>query len=1084
MTMAALLLEDSDPAVRIAARREAEREGLALGPWLDRVMIDYAVMRGIGLVDLDDVQRIEAIKLRLDRVADPKQAGRPVKPRAGVGQDSADELIGRDRPIRDDSGRDGMTSVALLRQSFKDFTMHDDTAAWTLPTERGAGSRPQSGGQRTGAPLWRASERQEIETKLNALFTALDKTPRRADHAAAAEPEIAGEIEAETRIDILLGETAISPAWRLDRAIGEIADRQAFLERQAIAEGLAPATPRPSVAARFGAPNAAAADIRRQFEQPNARDEGLHGDPAAVPAADPVPSVFSSLQGDLARLAKRLDAVGRDVARPPASVRRQASVEDIRALLHDMRPDASIEALGRQVDSISAKLDQITGQPLPAEAIDRLSRRIEEVYGEILALLSAQRAVPSIDMEAMERLIRDIVPSANQPAPASPDLRALERAVHDLATKLDHAERPRGESDHLVELKAQVGTLAERLDKSDAGLTAIVAMERSLGDLFVQIGQMQSVAVQATEATARIVAQDTIQDAVQANLAEAQLDRLGSAATDAAVGRVSRDLAEFRATRDDADRQLQSILSALNASLERVVDRLAALETDVAEEGSSSEAGFASLRPETVAGRPLGRQSGEPLDLDRPLEPSVRLPSTDIGPDPTTFIAAARRAAATAEQSLRVSEATDARVRVEATPSSSKWFKAGKPTKRRPLILALASLMILAGAIQAVRVSMTGGEASLAQPTEGRAATPPADSGSAAAAKATDAVPAAGSVAPTLPTTAAGAESGVQATGPVPAAAPLAVTASAEQPGTAMSKPGAEVAAATAAAVPAAPSKIEIAAAPDAPASAQAPLPTMAMGPKASIAAMQAADLAGKAAAVGGIPAELRAEAEAGTAAAQYEVGLRYADGRGVARDLSVAASWFDKAARQGLAPAAYRLGSAYEKGFGLPRDAAQSVFWYGKAADAGNVRAMHNLAVMLAEGATSKPDYTTAAGWFTKAAEAGVRDSQYNLAILYARGMGVEQSLRRAYTWFAIAAAQGDADSAKKRDDVEARLDPDGLAEAKRAVADFKPAATAAAANEVLAPAGGWDASSPPLRLVPAAATPKPAGKEHLGKV
>ena len=295
-----------------------------------------------------------------------------------------------------------------------------------------------------------------------------------------------------------------------------------------------------------------------------------------------------------------------------------------------------------------------------------------------------------------------------------------------------------------------------------------------------------------------------------------------------------------------------------------------------------------------------------------------------------------------------------------------------------------------------------------------------------------------------------------------------------DQPAAAVGQPGTgpDVA-------PPAPAKAETAAAPDA--SAQAPLPTMAMGPKANIAAMQAADLAGKAAAAGGIPAGLRAEAEAGTAAAQYEVGSRYAEGRGVARDLAIAASWFDKAARQGLAPAAYRLGSVYEKGLGLPRDAAQSVFWYGKAAEAGNVRAMHNLAVMLAEGATGKPDYAAASGWFTKAAEAGVKDSQYNLAILYARGMGVEQNLRRAYTWFAIAAAQGDVDSGKKRDDVEARLDPDALAEAKKAAADFKPAATAAAANDVVPPAGGWDAFTT-SRPTPAA--PKSTAKERLGKV
>ena len=653
--------------------------------------------------------------------------------------------------------------------------------------------------------------------------------------------------------------------------------------------------------------------------------------------------------------------------------------------------------------------------------------------------------------------------------------------MHDLAAKLEQAERPRDEPNHLVELKAQVGTLAERLDRSDAGLTAIVAMERSLGDLFSQMGEMQSAAVRATETTARSIAQATIKDTVQANIAEAQIARAGLAATDAAVGQVSRDLTEFRATRDEADRQLQAILSALNASLERIVDRLAALESDAADEGASSQTGSASLRAEPVPGRPVDRPAGEPLDLDRPIEPSVRLPTTANGPDPATFIAAARRAAATAEQSLRTGEAADPRARVDAAPASSKWFKAGKPSKRRPLILVLASLTILAGAVQAVRVNLKGGEASLTQPAQGESIMP-APASETAEAKATAGASAASSS--VTPDTAA-ASADVAGGGPSQASnvPPVAATAS-RQPAESGDQPATRVETAAPPDASVAPTKAETVAAADiAPAPAQAPLPTMAMGPKANLAAMQAADLAGKGAAGSGIPVGLRAEADAGTATAQYEVGLRYADGRGVARDLTVAAGWFDKAARQGLAPAAYRLGSVYEKGLGLPRDAAQSVSWYGKAADAGNVRAMHNLAVMLAEGATGKPDYAAASGWFTKAAEAGVRDSQYNLAILYARGMGVEQNLRQAYTWFSIAAAQGDAESAKKRDDVEARLDPDGLAEARRTVADFKPAAATPAANEVPAPAGGWDAVST-LRPTPAAATPKPTSKEHLGKL
>ena len=217
---------------------------------------------------------------------------------------------------------------------------------------------------------------------------------------------------------------------------------------------------------------------------------------------------------------------------------------------------------------------------------------------------------------------------------------------------------------------------------------------------------------------------------------------------------------------------------------------------------------------------------------------------------------------------------------------------------------------------------------------------------------------------------------------------------------------------------------------------------------------------AGSDPALNSLSGSLREAAVAGNSAAQYEVGLRFAEGRTVARDLASAAHWFGKAADQGLAPAQYRIGSLYEKGLGVPRDAALAKSWYQRAADAGNIRAMHNLAVLTAEGGGGKPDYASAAQWFKKAAEHGVRDSQYNLAILYARGLGIEQNLGQSYLWFAVAAAQGDEDAMKKRDEVAGKLDAKALALVKANADAFRPQAALAAANDLPAPPAAWDAA------------------------
>jgi localization factor PodJL len=212
-------------------------------------------------------------------------------------------------------------------------------------------------------------------------------------------------------------------------------------------------------------------------------------------------------------------------------------------------------------------------------------------------------------------------------------------------------------------------------------------------------------------------------------------------------------------------------------------------------------------------------------------------------------------------------------------------------------------------------------------------------------------------------------------------------------------------------------------------------------------------------AAIGGTA--LREAATAGDAAAEYEVGLRYAEGRGVAPNPAEAARWLELAASQGLAMAQMRLAGLYEKGIGVKKDTETARRLYKAAAEQGNAKAMHNLAVLYAEGAAVKPDYRTAAQWFRLAADHGVADSQYNLGILYTRGIGVDRNLIESYKWFALAADQGDQEAEKKRDEVAKRLDSASLATAKLAVRTFVAQPQPEAATAVKLPPGGWDAAS-----------------------
>jgi localization factor PodJL len=219
--------------------------------------------------------------------------------------------------------------------------------------------------------------------------------------------------------------------------------------------------------------------------------------------------------------------------------------------------------------------------------------------------------------------------------------------------------------------------------------------------------------------------------------------------------------------------------------------------------------------------------------------------------------------------------------------------------------------------------------------------------------------------------------------------------------------------------------------------------------------------------AIGG-PA-LRAAALKGDPAAAYEVGVRFAEGKGIAPNLDEAAKWYDRAAQAGVVLAIFRLGTFYEKGLSVKKDVDIARRYYLQAAERGNAKAMHNLAVLDADGGGKGANYKSASTWFRKAADRGVADSQFNLGILYARGIGVEQNLAESFKWFSLAAAQGDADAGRKRDDVAKRLDAQSLAAARLAIQTFTVEPQPDDAVNVAAPAGGWDS---------APATAKPAAK------
>lgn len=81
--------------------------------------------------------------------------------------------------------------------------------------------------------------------------------------------------------------------------------------------------------------------------------------------------------------------------------------------------------------------------------------------------------------------------------------------------------------------------------------------------------------------------------------------------------------------------------------------------------------------------------------------------------------------------------------------------------------------------------------------------------------------------------------------------------------------------------------------------------------------------------------------AQQGSAFAQYNLGVRYANGQGIMRNTVLANEWYLKAANNGNAMAQFNIGQNYLNGKdGLPKNRGQALIWLQKASENGHTQA------------------------------------------------------------------------------------------------------------------------------------------------
>lgn len=149
---------------------------------------------------------------------------------------------------------------------------------------------------------------------------------------------------------------------------------------------------------------------------------------------------------------------------------------------------------------------------------------------------------------------------------------------------------------------------------------------------------------------------------------------------------------------------------------------------------------------------------------------------------------------------------------------------------------------------------------------------------------------------------------------------------------------------------------------------------------------------------------EWQSLAEQGHAGAQYNLGLLYANGKGVQKDDAKAWQWYEKAAVQGHADAQVNLGILYDYGRGVPQDFKKAVYWYRLSANQSNALA------------------------------------QRRLGLMYERGDEVPQDYVKAYMWYSLGAANGVEAGIRLRDALAKKMEPDQIAEAQKLAREWKP--------------------------------------------
>jgi localization factor PodJL len=1098
-------VEGIDPSVRERAEAAARRAGMSLNDWLNSTIGDSTApnfrvpQEPLPSQDAKDVadihQRLDSITRQIEQISKPA-------PRSDATRNDAPRS---DAPPEPGVARQLNDAISRLDARLSQISNPAPKQAERQDSQRQDSQRQAEKVERAAAQVYRPSPPLNPGTldfaiaEITARQSELDNFAPRPMPTRSAPPiapamappapsgpdfsglekylfKITSQIEALQRPDGIEQSIAAfrSELAEIRHAITEAMPRRAI---ESIENEIRSLSRRIDDSRQNGIDSQALAGIERAL---NEIREALR---SMTPAEQ-----LAGYDDAIRNLSAKLDLIVRSSDDPGTIRQLEDAISALRSIVSNVASTDALSRLSDDVHTLSSKVDQF------ARA---------EGHGDSFAILEQRIAALTSSLESRERPV------------VSDNSEHIEGALRALMDRLDHMQVGNDSGSAFAHLEQRVSYLLERLEASaDHRSGNLVRVEEGLQDVLRHL-ETQHANFAALADNGRNFA------------APAQPAQMDSGLVDL----IKRELSDMQFRQTETGRHTQDALEVVHNTLGHVVDRLAMIEGDLRAaraapvpppapvptappipapraampqqpasppprpempNPAAAQAHFAAAPREFHAAEPPAapvivppraiseilepqvspRAAIEPdLPPDHPLEPGTRPVSRTASPSEriaasesaiseilpgareqastSSFIAAARRAA----QAAATQPAKDNKTK-RAAPLKNA---AGEPTKGSSTITSkIRSLLVGASVVVIVlgtfKMAMTLLDSGTPPPmpaseisSEPAPSAPPADN-------ATPAAPA-----PAMPSLTSPTPIGRQSLNAPAPSAPDS-TASIPIPQLAAAPVAAPITAADiTGTIP----------------QANSAIPTLPANRKLSLIQIPPEEKLPDA--IGG--PVLRTAALKGDPSAAYEIGVRYAEGKGVPVSYDDAAKWYDRSAQAGVVPAVFRLGTLYEKGLSVKKDIDIARRYYLQAAERGNAKAMHNLAVLDADGGGKGANYKSASQWFRKAADRGVADSQFNLGILYARGIGVEQNLAESFKWFSLAAAQGDADSVRKRDDIAKRLDAQSLAAAKLAIQTFTPEGQPDDAVNVASPAGGWDAAPTQAGSAkPAPAAAKPA--------